>query len=69
MYRSQAHTFNMARIGNTRERLLEVLDKDRKEIADYQDVRKDGSNEVPSPADRIAKSMALIRAYEARNSR
>jgi len=55
----------MERIGDTRERLLEVLDKDRKEIADYQDAPKDGSNEVPSPADRIAKSMALIRPYEA----
>ena len=41
------------------------MDKDRKEIADYQDTPKDGSNEVPSPAHRIAKSMALIRPYEA----
>jgi hypothetical protein len=57
----------MAGIINARERLLEVLDKDRKELAGCQSTSKDAVDEVRSSADRVARNMALIRAYEARN--
>jgi hypothetical protein len=58
----------MARNEKTRERLLEVLDKDRKELADYQQALKNSAREELSTADRIAKNMALIRAIEARKN-
>jgi hypothetical protein len=66
MSRDHSHTLSVARIIETRERLREVLDKDRKELA--QEVRNDTaenevSDEVPS-SERFARNMALIRMFE-----
>jgi hypothetical protein len=68
MSRDHSHTLCVARIIETRERLREVLDKDRKELADYQEARNDTaendvSDEVPS-SERFARNMALIRMFE-----
>lgn len=68
MRRCKRHNLSMVRIEKTRERLLEVLDKDRKELADYQQALKNSAREELSTADRIAKNMALIRAIEARKN-
>jgi hypothetical protein len=52
----------VARIIETRERLREVLDKDRKELADYQEARETTLDEASS--ERFARNMALIRLFE-----
>jgi hypothetical protein len=72
MSRDRSHTLNVARIIETRERLREVLDKDRKELADYQEapndtVENDVSGDVPSSV-RFARNMALIRMFESEAS-
>jgi hypothetical protein len=56
----------MARIVKTKERLLEVLDRDRKELARSLDTQADASKDEPSSAERFAKNLALIQAYEAK---
>ncbi len=56
----------MARIVKTKERLLEVLGRDRKELASSHDVQADTSKDEPSSAERVAKNLALIKAYEAK---
>jgi hypothetical protein len=73
MSRDHSHTLCVARIIETRERLREVLDKDRKELADYQEVRNDTAehdvlDEVPS-SERFARNMALIRMFESESGR
>jgi hypothetical protein len=57
----------MARIIRTRERLRSLLDKDRRELAEFQEASKDEADEAISPTDRFAKNMALIRSYESQN--
>ena len=54
----------MARIVKAKDRLIEVLDRDRKELASSQDA--DVSKDEPSSAERFAKNLALIQAYEAK---
>ena len=73
MSRDHSHTLCVARIIETRERLRKILDKDRKELADYQEVRNDTAENdvldndvldaVPS-SERFARNMALIRMFE-----
>jgi hypothetical protein len=62
MSRCHSHTLGVARIIETRERLLEVLDKDRKELADYQEAQNTTADEPSS--ERFARNMALIRLFE-----
>jgi hypothetical protein len=56
----------MTRIVKAKDRLLEVLDRDRKELASSQDAPADASKDEPSAAERFTKNLALIQAYEAR---
>jgi hypothetical protein len=58
----------MAKTFNTKERLVEVLNQDRKELAG-KDASTTDSNETPSSAERVAKNLALIRAYESKKDR
>ena len=62
------HTLNMAKTFNTKERLVEVLNQDRKELAG-EDASTTDLNETPSAAERVAKNLALIRAYKFKKDR
>ena len=57
---------SMPRNDRTKEGLLEVLEQDRKALVDSSDQTDASVKDASTLADRVAKNIALIRAYEAR---
>ncbi len=55
----------MARIIGTKDRLRIALEKDREKLAAVQEGAASGQQEL-SCAERFAKNLALIKAYEAK---
>jgi hypothetical protein len=56
----------MSRFGEIKDRLKQVVESDREDVAEHPDGEDVTSNEVSSLSERFHRNLALIRAYETR---
>jgi hypothetical protein len=57
----------MSRFGEIKDRLKQVVESDREDVAEHPAGEDVTSDEVSSLSDRIRRNLALIRAYETRD--
>jgi hypothetical protein len=56
----------MSRFGEIKDRLKQVVESDREDVAEHPAGEDVATNEVSSLSDRIRRNLALIRSYETR---
>jgi hypothetical protein len=57
----------MSRFGEIKDRLKQVVESDREDVAEHPDGEDVARNEVSSLSERFHRNLALIRAYETRD--
>jgi hypothetical protein len=57
----------MSRFGEIKDRLKQVVESDREDVA-YRPDEDVAGNEASSPSERFNRNLALIRAYETRDN-